>query len=309
MVTLYDVPAPAKINLFLHVIGRRDDGYHQLQTAFRFIGLYDYLDFDRRPDGIIRRQGDGLAGLNAADDLVVRAAYVLKKATGTPYGAEIRYRKTIPAGGGLGGGSSNAASTLIALNRLWGTGLSRHALQKLGATLGADVPVFIYGQSAFAQGRGDIFEPLRLQDAHYVIVQPHASVSTAAVFSDPRLTRDAQPVTISIFTDWQRVSVDHSVDSESVYFGRNDLEPVVFVLDPGIQATATWLKKQGIHARMTGSGACFFIECASSVQAQVLQQKILVRMTQCESAASAVVRKTWACPGLNDHPLKDWIRS
>src|SRR5690554_7016520 len=167
MATLYDVPAPAKINLFLHITGRRDDGYHELQTAFRFIGLYDYLDFERRSDGVIQRDGDGLGGLAADDDLVVRAARVLQRATGCTYGAQISYRKTIPAGGGLGGGSSNAASTLIALNQLWGTGLSRSELQVLGATLGSDVPVFIYGQSAFAQGTGDVFQPLQLPDASY----------------------------------------------------------------------------------------------------------------------------------------------
>lgn len=309
MATLYDVPAPAKINLFLHVTGRQVDGYHQLQTVFRFIGLYDYLDFDRRTDGKIQREGGGLPGLDATDDLVVRAAHALQHATGTAYGAQIRYHKTIPAGGGLGGGSSNAASTLIALNRLWGTGLSRHALQELGATLGADVPVFIYGQSAFAQGKGDIFEPLSLPEAHYVIIQPHAGVSTAAVFSDPRLTRDSQPVKISFFSDWQRINADHEAGSESAYFGRNDLEPVVFVLNPDVQATAAWLKQQGIHARMTGSGACFFVGCSSSVDAQALQQKIAVKMTQCESGASAVIRQAWACPGLNDHPLKYWVHS
>lgn len=310
MATLYDVPAPAKINLFLHVTGRLADGYHQLQTVFRFIGLYDYLDFDRRQDGKVQREGEGLAGLDAADDLVVRAANALQKATGTAYGAQIRYRKTIPAGGGLGGGSSNAASTLIALNRLWGTGLSRQALQELGATLGADVPVFIYGQSAFAQGKGDLFQPLSLQDdAYYLIIQPHDSVSTAAVFSDPRLTRNTQPVTISIFTDWRNVNAGQGADAESAYFGRNDLEPVVFVREPGIQATSTWLKQQGIHARITGSGACFFVECVSLDQATALQQKLWVKMAQCESIASAAVNQTWVCPGLNDHPLKYWIRS
>lgn len=309
MAILYDVPAPAKINLFLHVTGRRADGYHLLQTAFRFIGLYDHLDFERRSDGVIQREGQGLDGLDMDDDLVVRAARALQRATGSTYGAQIRYRKMIPAGGGLGGGSSNAASTLIALNRLWGTGLSRAELQALGATLGADVPVFIYGQPAFAQGTGDVFQPLTLRDASYLLIQPFASVSTAKVFSAPDLTRDSKPITITFFTDWQRVNSDRGAGAESVYFGRNDLEPVAFALDPGVQATAMWLQQQGIKARMTGSGACFFVECSSSDQASVHQQEIIGKMTQCPSIASAVIKQMWVCPGLHEHPLKYWIRS
>ena len=306
---LYDVPAPAKINLFLHVTGRRDDGYHMLQTAFRFIGLYDYLDFERRSDGIIQREGDGLDGLAAEDDLVVRAARALQHASGTTYGAQIRYRKSIPAGGGLGGGSSNAASTLIALNRLWGTGLSRSELQVLGATLGSDVPVFIYGQSAFAQGTGDVFQPLQLPDASYLLIQPHASVSTGAVFSAPDLTRDSKRITITFFTDWQRESSGSNAGVKLAYFGRNDLEPVVLALDSDVHATAMWLAQQGIRARMTGSGACFFVEYASSEQAFAQQQKIIGKLQQCPGIASAFVRQMWVCPGLHEHPLKYWIRS
>lgn len=308
MTVLYDVPAPAKINLFLHVTGRRADGYHFLQTAFRFIGLYDYLDFERRADGVISREGDGLDGLAAEDDLVVRAARVLQHATGSPFGAQIRYRKTIPAGGGLGGGSSNAASTLIALNRLWGTGLSRRDLQALGSRLGSDVPVFIYGQSAFAQGTGDDLQLLALPDASYLVIQPDAAISTADVFSAPGLTRDAKPITITFFTDWQR-SADHKADDASVYFGRNDLEPVAFALDADVRATSLWLRDQGINARMTGSGACFFVECASSEKAQEHKQKILGKIMQCPSTASAAIRQMWVCPGLHEHPLKYWIRS
>lgn len=306
---LYDVPAPAKINLFLHVTGRRPDGYHLLQTAFRFIGLYDRLDFDLRRDGVICRDSSGPEGLAASDDLVVRAAAALQKATGTGYGAQIRYTKVIPTGGGLGGGSSNAATTLIALNRLWDTRLSRVELQRLGATLGADVPVFIYGQAAFAQGRGDVFQPLQLADAHYVIIQPRASLGTAQVFSHPDLTRDTKPVKISFFTDWQQVNAGQGAQQGSCYFGRNDLESVACTLDPCVGATATWLKQQGINARMTGSGACFFVECPSPDQAGVIQQKILGKIAQCESVASGLIRQTWVCPGLHEHPLKYWIRS
>lgn len=309
MTALYDVPAPAKINLFLHVTGRRADGYHLLQTAFRFVGLYDSLDFDRRSDGVISRQGAALESLAAEDDLVVRAARLLQQATGTRYGAQIAYRKQIPAGGGLGGGSSNAASTLIALNRLWGTGLSRHELQALGAGLGADVPVFIYGESAFAQGTGGDLQPLALPDASYLLIQPDASISTAAVFSAPDLTRDTKPITITFFTDWQQSSGKQSTGQQPVYFGRNDLEPVAFALEPTVRATNLWLHGQGINARMTGSGACFFVQCETPEQAQKHKQKIIGKITQCPNAASAVIRQMWVCPGLHEHPLKYWIRS
>lgn len=307
--TLYDVPAPAKINLFLHVTGRRPDGYHELQTAFRFIGLYDHLSFERRSDGVIQREGEGVCGLDMDDDLVVRAARALQRATGCSYGAQIHYRKSIPPGGGLGGGSSNAASTLIALNRLWDTGLSRTDLQALGARLGSDVPVFIYGDSAFAQGTGDILQPVMLHDAHYVIIQPDASVSTGAVFSHADLTRDSKPITITIFTDWQRACYGQNADTMCAYFGRNDLEPVAFALEPGVRATDAWLKEQRVNARMTGSGACFFVECGTSSQATALRQDILGKMLQCRNVATTVIRQVWECPGLHEHPLKYWIRS
>lgn len=309
MKTLYDVPAPAKINLFLHVIGRRADGYHLLQTAFRFIGLYDYLSFDCRSDGVIDRECDGVDGLAAGDDLVVRAAVMLQQATGTQYGARIRYVKAIPPGGGLGGGSSNAATTLIALNRLWGTNLTRAELLVLGARLGADVPIFIWGSAAFAQGTGDELESLSLPPANYVLVQPYASIRTADVFTHPDLTRQTEPVTITIFTDWQGAKASLRAGGQSIYFGCNDLEPVAFALDQGVKSTAVWLGKQGIHARMTGSGSCFFVECGSADQAGLIQHKILGKIQSHESAAQRLIKKTWVCPGLDDHPLKYWIRS
>src|SRR5690606_6719674 len=173
---LYDVPAPAKINLFLHVTGRRDDGYHLLETVFRFVDLCDTLSFDVRSDGLIVRDGPALPGLAAEDDLVVRAARALQQATGTRLGAQIAYTKNIPSGGGLGGGSSDAATTLIALNRLWNTGLNRDALMALARPLGADVPVFIFGTSAFAEGTGDILTGLSLPERAYLIVRPHGAV-------------------------------------------------------------------------------------------------------------------------------------
>lgn len=304
MTTLYDVPAPAKINLFLHVTGRRLDGYHLLQTVFRFIGLYDYLDFERRSDGVIYREGAAAQGVATDDDLVVRAARALQAATGTRYGASIHYRKTIPAGGGLGGGSSDAASTLIALNRLWGTGLSRHQLQAIGARLGADVPVFIFGEAAFAQGRGDELQPISLPDAAYVVIQPHASISTGQVFSSPDLTRNSKPVTMAVFTDWLNTNAGKSAGTTPRYFGRNNLEPVALQLDAGLAKTSRWLVSQGINARMTGSGSCFFVECRSLNQALAHRQEILVKINQ---NTDAVVKQVWACPGLHEHPLKCWV--
>lgn len=323
--TLYDVPAPAKINLFLHVVGRRDDGYHLLQTAFRFIDLCDTLHFDRRSDGQIVCEGSQ-PGLAHEDDLVVRAARALQSATGTSFGAQIRYQKTIPSGGGLGGGSSDAASTLLALNRLWQTGLDRRALMALALPLGADVPVFIYGRPAFAQGVGEQLSPLSLPQRSYVVIQPSEPVPTAGIFSAPELTRNTPSIIMSVFVDWQRVhaqgigvlaggtnsgtsSSTSSGTSSSPYFGRNDLEPVVCSRFARVRETALWLKRQGIHARMTGSGGCFFIECATLEQARLCQQEIIVKMPGSENGQTAMVENTWACPGLLDHPLRHWIRS
>lgn len=321
---LYDVPAPAKINLFLHVVGQRDDGYHLLQTAFRFIDLCDTLHFDRRSDGQIVCEGSP-PGLAHEDDLVVRAARALQSATGTSCGAQIRYQKTIPSGAGLGGGSSDAASTLLALNRLWQTGLDRRALMELALPLGADVPVFIYGQPAFAQGVGERLSPLSLPPCSYVVIQPSQPVPTAGVFSAPELTRNTPSIIMSVFVDWQRVhaqeigalaaaagGVVHNPAegaTSNPYFGRNDLEPVVCSRYARVRETALWLKRQGIHARMTGSGGCFFIECATLEQARLCQQEIIVKMPGSENGQTALFENTWACPGLFDHPLRHWIRS
>lgn len=306
---LYDVPAPAKINLFLHVTGRRDDGYHLLQTAFRFIGLYDTLDFDVRDDGQIVREGEQIAGLAAEDDLVVRAARALQDATGTKRGAQIRYTKTIPSGGGLGGGSSDAASTLIALNRLWQTNLSRPELMRLGLALGADVPVFIHGEPAFAEGIGEVLTPVELPERAYVVVQPTQNVPTQGVFSSPDLTRDSPSVTISVFTDWHTISATENGNVVAGFFGRNDLESVVLAKYPKVRAAAAWLARQGLNARMTGSGACFFVEFVTIEQAAVCQQQIIGRMLNRENDDAAVIQNAWACPGLFEHPLRHWTSS
>ena len=301
--TLYDIPAPAKLNLFLHVVGRRPDGYHLLQTAFRFVSLCDHLGMERRADGQIVRQGASLPGLSADEDLVVRAARLLQQATGTSHGATIHYDKRIPAGAGLGGGSSNAASTLLALNRLWHTGLRRHQLQELAARLGADVPVFVYGQGAFAQGTGDELESLHYPDTHYVLIHPSISMTTASVFASEHLTRDTKPLTITDFTKWL------AGHCQGDFFGQNNLQAAAYLLQPQLAQLQKWLAGVGVNARMTGSGSSFFVPCDKAAQAAMLKQKILGKINSRESVAKQAIRQISVCHGLNDHPLKYWVNN
>jgi 4-diphosphocytidyl-2-C-methyl-D-erythritol kinase len=243
-------PAPAKLNLFLHVIGRRADGYHLLQTAFRFIDYGDDLTFTPRADGLIRRVTP-LPSVDEDQDLTVRAARLLQKETGSPYGADIGMVKRLPMGGGLGGGSSDAATTLIVLNRLWKTGVSRERLQQLGLMLGADVPVFVFGQNAFAEGVGERLQALHMPAAWYLVLVPELAVSTAEIFSAAELTRNTNAITIAPFSDGLARTIP----------GRNDLEPVVCQRYPQVARHLEWLRQYG-DARMSGSGACVF--CAFS---------------------------------------------
>lgn len=308
---LYDVPAPAKLNLFLHIVGRRADGYHLLQTVFRFIGLADTLHFEARDDGRILRI-DPLPGVPPESDLVVRAARALQDATGTRQGAAIALEKRIPMGGGLGGGSSDAASTLIALNRLWNTGLSRAELMRLALPLGADVPVFIFGQPAFAEGVGEILTAVPLPDRAYVVAQPDASVPTPAVFGDPDLTRDTACIKIADFLA--------STNSSQALYGRNDMEPVVFKRFPEVFRAAEWLAGPGpgIVARMSGSGACLFAEFHDMQAAILAERKIAATMRVASKMADTPqavqeppvrFRLVQASPGLIEHPLRHWIAS
>ncbi|MVW70205.1 4-(cytidine 5'-diphospho)-2-C-methyl-D-erythritol kinase [Bordetella sp. 15P40C-2] len=306
---LYDVPAPAKLNLFLHVVGRREDGYHLLQTAFRFIDLCDTLHFELRHDGRIERLTD-LPGVPAEQDLVVRAARSLQRATGTSLGANISLEKRIPQGGGLGGGSSDAASTLIALNRLWNTGLSRQDLMALALPLGADVPVFVFGQSAFAEGVGEKLTALDLPAASYLVAQPDSSVPTANIFSDPDLTRDSSLVTIADFLASQSFGAGYTEQSAPRFFGRNDLEPVVYRRYPEVSQAAQWLTARGCHVRMSGSGACLFAQFATTEQAVLKEQEIHATMRVASEFASETqkgFRLIRVCPGLVEHPLRNWI--
>jgi 4-diphosphocytidyl-2-C-methyl-D-erythritol kinase len=267
-------PAPAKLNLFLHVVGRRGDGYHLLQTAFRFIDYGDELTFAVRADGAIRRVTP-MQGVPMEQDLSVRAARALQLETGCKEGADIGIIKRLPMGGGLGGGSSDAATTLIALNRLWRTGLSRARLQQLALGLGADVPVFVFGKNAFAEGVGERLQALQLPPAWYLVLVPELAVSTAEIFSDAELTRNTNAITIAAF---------------SVGLGHNDLEPVVRRRYPQVARHLEWLHRYG-DARMTGSGACVFCAFDSEEQARLALSELPADM------------RGFVARGLDRHPL------
>lgn len=244
-------PAPAKINLFLHITGRRGDGYHELQTVFQFLDWGDSIEIHAREDGRIRRLSE-LPGVHADDDLVVKAARSLQAATGTRFGADLRVKKRLPIGAGLGGGSSDAATTLVALNQLWGLGLPTERLIELGVKRGADIPIFIHGQAAWAEGVGENLTTLALDEPWFLIIQPPCMVSTEAVFADPHLTRDSTAITIADF-----------INSG----GRNDCEPVVRARYPEVARALDWLKQWG-DARLTGTGACVFARFSAEAQAR-----------------------------------------
>jgi len=266
--------APAKLNLSLLVTGRRADGYHLLQTVFRFIDFADQIHLTVRYDGRIERT-TALAGVAADDDLTVRAARLLQQATGVTLGVDIAVDKQLPLGGGLGGGSSDAATVLIALNRLWQLDWPPQRLQALALSLGADVPVFIFGESALATGVGEELTPLALPPAWYVVLMPPVGVATAGIFQDQDLIRDSIPLTIPPF---------------SFVAGRNDLEAVVCRHYPEVAAHLVWLKQHGA-ARMTGSGACVFAEFGSETEAR----EVLAGLPQ--TMRGIVAR------GLDRHPL------
>jgi 4-diphosphocytidyl-2-C-methyl-D-erythritol kinase len=250
-----DYPAPAKLNLFLHVVGRRGDGYHLLQSVFTLIDLHDRLRFRVRDDAEIRRVND-VAGIAADEDLAVHAARLLQEASGVSQGADIEIDKRIPVGGGLGGGSSDAATTLLALNRLWKTGFDREALAEIGGGLGADVPFFIFGRPAWAEGIGDRLRDIDVPPAWYAILTPPTQVPTHAVYAAPELTRNTEPLKME----------DFSAQPQDPRF-HNDLEPVVTARYPTVRGHLEWLRQHG-DARMTGSGSCVFAAFDSREAAQ-----------------------------------------
>jgi len=259
--------APAKLNLFLHITGRRPDGYHALQTVFQLLDWGDVLHFTRRDDGVIARITD-VPGVPEADDLVVRAARLLQSTTGTPLGVNIEIDKILPMGAGLGGGSSDAATVLLALNRLWGLGLSRQALQELALKLGADVPFFIFGKNAFAEGVGEALQPVDLPKRFFLVVNPAVHVPTAAIFSEKALTRDSEVLTITDFL------AQHSSDADwPDSFGRNDMQAVVTEKYAEVAQVLEWLSNLS-PARMTGSGASVFAAFRSKAEAEMAQAKL-----------------------------------
>jgi 4-diphosphocytidyl-2-C-methyl-D-erythritol kinase len=252
-------PAPAKLNLFLHVLGRRPDGYHRLQTVFQLLDWGDTVHLRPRSDGAVRRVGSGDYGVGEADDLVVRAAKLLQSATKCTQGADIRVHKVIPPGGGFGGGSSDAASTLVGLDALWGTGLDVDALAALGLQLGADVPVFVRGQSAWADGVGEELTPVALLPTAYLLVDSGVGVPTAALFQAPDLTRDAAPATIAGFL--------------SGTVRGNAFEPVLRRLQPRVDSVLAMLSRLG-EACLTGTGGGCFVRFATREAAEAAQRQL-----------------------------------
>src|SRR5881394_3598489 len=283
-----DYPAPAKLNLFLHVVGRRPDGYHLLQSAFTLIDRCDRLRFRVREDGIIARVND-VPGVPAEEDLVVRAAAVLKAATGTPLGADIEIDKRIPMGGGLGGGSSDAATTLIALDRLWATSVTDAALADLGASLGADVPFFLFGRSAWVEGIGERLQSIEIPPRWYVVLTPPQAVATRLVFAAPELTRNTESLKMEDFS--ARAGGDFLGGPEGSRV-RNDLEPVVVSRYPVVAQHLAWLSRHG-NARMTGSGSCVFASFERREDAEAVIEALPEGM------------KGFIARGLESHPLRE----
>lgn len=284
MKALYDVPAPAKLNLFLHVTGRRPDGYHLLQSVFMLLDWCDTLHFELRNDGLVSREDSGITLPD--DDLCVRAARALQQACGVVAGVHIAIDKTIPVQAGMGGGSSDAASCLLALNRLWQLGLSVPQLETIGLALGADVPFFLRGRNAWVEGIGEQIHPLDLPGARFAVVKPPQGLATGEIFADPQLKRDTAPAIISGF----------AANADGTFpfgFGHNDLQPVAQRLCPAVTQAIEWLGDQGLQARMTGSGSAVFAQLPQGTTLQPV-------------AAGWLVRE---CGNLAVHPLKGWAAS
>jgi 4-diphosphocytidyl-2-C-methyl-D-erythritol kinase len=254
---LYDLPAPAKLNLFLHITGRRADGYHLLQSVFVLIDWADTLHVERRTDGQLRRHDLGPA--LPADDLSLRAARALQQASGCTLGADISVLKNVPWGAGMGGGSSDAATVLLALNRLWGLGWQRARLLELAAPLGADVPFFVGGSNAFVEGIGEKLTPIEWTPRRYAVVKPAENLGTAGIFSHPDLARDTEPATLAGSVAQLNAQQERGCTHESAAaFGHNDLQPVAQALCPPIAQVAQWLEARFGNSRMTGSGSAVF---------------------------------------------------
>ena len=298
MELLLALPAPAKLNLFLHVIGRRADGYHELQTAYTLIDLSDLLDFERRSDGAIVREGDIIG--SADQDLAVRAARALNEYAGTTHGVTIEIAKRIPAGSGLGGGSSDAATTLIALNRLWDLGLSRPQLSEIGLSLGADVPFFLHGHNAYAEGIGERLTTIEIPPTWFAIIWPGIHVSTREIFNDPGLTRNSKATkmrALSVAAD--SVTAENPAGAspaetlEISSLGVNDLQAVARRRYPTIDQALKRLERFGT-ARMTGSGSAVFVAAESRGQAELAIAELPQEW------------RGWVVEEVNEHPLAAW---
>ncbi|WP_296945407.1 4-(cytidine 5'-diphospho)-2-C-methyl-D-erythritol kinase [uncultured Massilia sp.] len=290
---LHDCPAPAKLNLFLHVTGRRPDGYHLLQSVFQLIDHGDTLHFDLRADARIVRTTD-VPGVPEAQDLVVRALRALqaeyaRRHGRLPPGIDVAIDKRLPMGGGLGGGSSDAATALMAANHLWQAGLTDAELMALGLPLGADIPFFLFGETAFAEGVGERLQAVDGPDVWYVVVEPGVSVPTVAIFTATDLTRDTKPITIADFPRGQTGSQDW------IGFGKNDLQDVAARLFPPVAEAIDWLGRHGA-ARMTGSGACVFCAFSSEQEAERVRKQVPAGW------------KAWKARALPRHPMKTLLQ-
>ena len=287
--SLHNCPAPAKLNLFLHVTGRRADGYHLLQTVFQIIGHGDTLHFDLRADGGIWRSTE-VPGVPHEQDLIVRALHLLqaehRRRHGiAPPGIEVAIDKRLPMGGGLGGGSSDAATALMVANALWESGLSQQDLMALALPLGADIPFFIFGETAFAEGVGEALQAVDGPQCWYLVIEPGVAVPTAAIFCSEHLTRNTKPVRIADFSRHLMSRTDSSG------FGKNDLQAVASRLFAPVAEALAWLGAYG-DARMTGSGACVFCAFSSESEAEVVRQQV------------PAVWQAWSAPALARHPLQ-----
>ncbi|TAF80989.1 MAG: 4-(cytidine 5'-diphospho)-2-C-methyl-D-erythritol kinase [Curvibacter sp.] len=283
MQSLYDIPAPAKLNLFLHIVGRRDDGYHLLQSPFMLIDWCDTLHFSQRSDGRISRED--LTWALPQDDLVVRAARALQQATGCTSGVHIGIHKSIPAQAGMGGGSSDAASTLLALNRLWNLQLPLEALSRIGLALGADVPFFLGGRNAWVEGIGEKLTPIDIPVSRWLVVKPDAGLETKRIFSDPNLKRDSECATIYGFAA-------HTFD-KTLSQTRNDLQAIAQTLCPEVNQALQWLGSKGLSGRMTGSGSAVFAHLNQDADLDDVPSNFEVKV----------------CSSLDVHPLQGWAPS
>jgi 4-diphosphocytidyl-2-C-methyl-D-erythritol kinase len=279
MKSLYDVPAPAKLNLFLHVTGRRPDGYHLLQSVFMLIDWCDTLHFEKRPGGVISRED--LTTPLPAQDLITRAAHLLQRHTGCTDGAHIAVDKQIPAQAGMGGGSSDAATCLLALNRLWNLKLDLPTLETLGLQLGADVPFFLRGRNAWVEGIGEVITPIDLPAAQFWVIKPPTGIETSRIFAHAGLKRDTNAATIPLFA------------AKTYDFGRNDLQPIAQALCPEVGQALQVLNDAGMQPKMTGSGSAVFAHCMDNTKKVSVPEHFLARL----------------CSNLEAHPLHGWASS